>query len=81
MALPPLRFVFCATWGVTFIFRHSLTKSRVSYTLSEPTVIRCPPGICSNITRPASRSAVPLAWKTSVVMMNPLRFSVNRFPL
>src|SRR5437764_299589 len=61
MALPPLRFVFCATCGVTFMFRHSLTKSLVSNALSAPTVTRCTPGICSNINIAACRSAVPVA--------------------
>jgi hypothetical protein len=28
MALPPLCFVFWATWGVTFIFRHSRTVKK-----------------------------------------------------
>src|SRR5260370_600547 len=38
MALPPLRPVFCATCGVTLMFRHSRTKSAVSKPLSPPTV-------------------------------------------
>jgi len=36
------------------------------------------PGICSSITSPASRSAVPLAWNTSASTINPWRFSTNR---
>jgi hypothetical protein len=38
MALPPGRSRFCATCGVTFRFRHSATKSAVSYPLSPPPV-------------------------------------------
>ena len=40
MALPPLRPRFCATCGVTPMFRHSRTKSAVSKPLSPPTVTR-----------------------------------------
>src|SRR5580704_1281719 len=61
IALPPGRSRFWATCGVTFRFRHSATKSAVSYALSPPTVTCFVPGICSSITSAASRSAVPLA--------------------
>jgi hypothetical protein len=46
-------------------FLRSATKSAVSYALSAPTVTCFVPGICSSITSAASRSAVPLASKTS----------------
>jgi len=66
---------------VTFRLRHSATKSAVSYALSHPTVTCFVPGICSNITSAASRSAVPLASNTSVFTIKPLRFSARRFPV
>src|SRR5712691_13347258 len=81
LALPPGRSRFWATCGVTFKFLHSATKSVVSYALSPPTVTCFVPGICSSITSAASRSAVPLAWNTSVFTIRPLRFSTRRFPL
>ena len=42
---------------------------------------RLVPGILSIMTSAASRSAVPLAWNTSLFTISPLRFSTNRFPL
>src|SRR5215469_10757413 len=50
MALPPLRFRFCATCGVIPMFRHSRTKSAVSKPLSPPTVTRPIPGISCSIS-------------------------------
>ena len=44
-----------ATWGGTFKFRHSATKSAVSYALSPRPVTCLVPGICANITSAASR--------------------------
>src|SRR5262249_14489279 len=48
--------------------------------LSPPTVTSFLPGICSNITSAASRSAVPLATNTSAFTISPFRFSTSRFP-
>jgi len=73
MALPPLRPLFCATCGVTPRWRHSATKSAVSYPLSPPTVTGFVPGICSSMTSAAWRSAVPLASNTSASTINPFR--------
>lgn len=73
IALPPRRVMFGATCGVACTCRHSATKSLVSYALSAPTVTLCPLAICSNITREASRSAVPWACNTSVLTISPLR--------
>src|SRR5262244_712815 len=44
MALPPRRARFCATCGVTHMFRHSRTNSAVSNPLSPLTVTRPVPG-------------------------------------
>jgi len=49
IALPPGRARFWATCGVTLKFRHSDTKSAVSYALSPPTVTCLVPKICCSI--------------------------------
>ncbi len=81
IALSPRLPRFRATCGVTGRFRYSSTNPKVSNSLSPPTVSGCVPGSLSIITSAASRSAVPLAWKTSASTISPFRFSTNRFPL
>src|SRR5438094_632014 len=53
MALPPRRPRFCATCGVTRMFRHSRTKSAVSKPLSPPTVTRPFSGMSCSISSAA----------------------------
>src|SRR6266511_2230996 len=53
----------------------------VSYALSAPTVTRRSPGIASIIFIAADGSALPVAGSTSTSTANPLRFSINTWPL
>ncbi len=81
IALPPGRSRFWATCGVTFRFRHSATKSAVSYALSHPMVTCLVPRICSSITGAASRSAVPLASNTSLFTIRPFALLYHEIPV
>ena len=78
---PPACTAFCTTCGVTFIWRHSAANSRVSKPLSPLTVIHPSPGTCYNISRAASSSARPLAYRSSASTISPLRFSTSSLPL
>lgn len=57
---PPDRSRFRATCGVTFKFRHSTTKSAVSYALSPPTIACFVPG--SVPTSPTVHLVRPFRW-------------------
>jgi hypothetical protein len=54
-------------------------ESLVPNLFSPPTVTGRVPANCSDMTSAASRSGVPLAWKTSAPTIRPLRFSTNKF--
>ena len=73
--------VFCATCGVTFSSRHSMTKLAVSYALSAPSVTRRAPATGLTRSIAASRSASPVARVATPPTTSPLRFSISAWPM